>query len=486
MRDSLFHITRGGGISIQARIREMLVSAILNEQLPLAEPLPSCRALAKRLGVSRNTVVLSYQGLVDDGYLTSRQRSGFFVNPEILDGRPAVRAKPVKPVEGGLDWDRLFRVRPSRQHNIEKPANWQTYPYPFVYGQIDPGLFPIAAWRECTRQALGLKDIGQWTADALHMDDPTLVEQVRTRLLPRRGIWVSEDEILITLGAQNALYLLASLLVGEGKTVGIENPGYLDVRNIFGLKTAKLKPIDVDSHGLPVDERLDECDYVYVTPSHQFPTTATMPAERRAALLRRAASAGFVVIEDDYEFETNYAGPETPALKSMDEAGRVIYVGSLSKSLFPGLRLGYLVGPPPLIAEARALRRLMMRHAPNNNQRTTALFLSLGHYDALIRRLHRVYRGRWQAMADALSRHLPDSAQSPNFGGTSFWVRGPDSLDAGKLAEAALDEGIVIEPGHVLFAAKSPPRNYFRLGFSAIPEERIEPGIRLLAGLIGG
>ena len=484
MRDSLFHIERGGGISIQSRIREMLVSAILNDQLPADEALPSCRALARRLGVSRNTVVLSYQGLVDDGYLTAKLRSGFFVNPEMLDARPLTRPKPPVPARDGPDWENLYRVTPSRQINIEKPANWQSYPYPFVYGQIDPGLFPIAAWRECTRQALGLKGIGQWTADSYYADDPSLVEQVRTRLLPRRGIWVSADEILITLGAQNALYLLASLLVGENRTVAIEDPGYPDIRNIFGLKTQNITPIEVDDGGLPIDERLDSCDFAYVTPSHQFPTTVTMPRTRREALLARATAGDFVVIEDDYEFETNYVGPETPALKSMDETGRVIYVGSLSKTLFPGLRIGYLVGPAPLIAEARALRRLMMRHVPNNNQRTTALFLSLGHHDALIRRLHRVYRARWQAMTAALSRYLPESSRTPNFGGTSFWVRGPDTLDAGRLGELALEEGIVIEPGQVLFAREGAPRNYFRLGFSTIPEERIEPGIRLLADLI--
>ena len=484
MRESLFYLKRRAGVSIQASIREMLVSVILSEQLPPAEPLPSCRELARRLGVSRNTVVLAYQGLVDDGFIEARQRSGYFVNPEIVENPPAEHAAPAEPPADEPDWGAMFRVHPGQQPNIEKPANWQSYPYPFVYGQIDPGLFPIAAWRECTRQALGLKGIGQWTADSLHLDDPELVEQIRTRVLPRRGIWVSPDEILITLGAQNALYLLASLFVTPDSTVAMEEPGYPDVRNIFALKTQRIEPIPVDGAGLPVDERLDSCDFVYVTPSHQFPTTVTMPAERREALLERAAESDFVIVEDDYEFETNYIGRPTPALKSMDRNGRVVYVGSLSKTLFAGLRLGYLVASKPLIAEARALRRLMMRHAPNNNQRTTALFLSLGHHDALVRRLHRVYRTRWQAMDDALARHLPESARVPSFGGTSAWVRGPDGLDAEALAEHALAEGIVIEPGHVHFMATPQPRNFFRLGFSAIPEERIEPGIRLLAGLI--
>jgi len=471
-------------MSIQAGIREMMVSAILDRQLPLEEPLPSCRVLAQRLGVSRNTVVLAYQGLVDDGFIAARQRSGFFINPNILEKPPASRPEPAGPATGGPDWAALLHVHPARQTNIRKPADWQSFPYPFVYGQIDPGLFPIAAWRDCTRQALGLKEIAEWTADSMHSDAPGLVEQIRSRVLPRRGIWVSPDEILITLGAQNALYLVASLLVRDRTVVAMEDPGYTDMRNIFALKTDRIRPIRVDGEGLPVDSRLDGCDLVFVTPSHQSPTTVTMPAARRRALLHRAAEKGFVIVEDDYEFETNYMGSPTPALKSLDRDGRVIYIGSLSKTLFHGLRLGYLVAPAPLISEARALRRLMMRHPPNNNQRTTALFLALGHHEALVRRLHRVYRGRWRAMDEALSRYLPETHHAPNFGGTSFWVRGPQGLDADMLARNALEEGIVIEPGSIHFMSDRPPRNFFRLGFSSIPEERIEPGIRLLADLV--
>ncbi|MEC9367740.1 MAG: PLP-dependent aminotransferase family protein [Pseudomonadota bacterium] len=484
MRESLFDLPQGNKLSLQSQIRELLVSAILGGQIPPQDRLPSSRQMARRLGVSRNTVVLAYQALIDDGYLVARERSGYFVNDKILGGRVSRPAAAARTDGHAPDWKARFRVLPAGQENIKKPSNWQDYPYPFIYGQVDHTLFPIAEWRECSRQALGKQWLDAWTSDFRDRDDPMLVEQIRTRLLPRRGIMATEDEGLVTLGAQNALYLLASLLVARDTVVAMEDPGYTDVRNIFRLRTDRLMPVAVDQQGLPVDERLARADLVFTTPSHQFPTTVTMPPERRSALLASAIKHDFVIVEDDYEFETNYVSEPTPALKSSDRDGRVIYIGSLSKTLFPGLRMGYLVGPAPLIEQARALRRLMVRHAPNNNQRTAALFLALGYHDALVHRLHRAYRERWMEMGRALEVHMPRSSRVPSFGGSSFWVRGPSELDADELAQVALGEGIIIEPGSIHFAARSAPRNCFRLGFSSIRAEFIEPGVKLLARLI--
>jgi len=486
MRDAIFHLKRGENASLQAQIREMLVNAILSGQLLGDAPLPSSRKMSKNLAVSRNTVVLAYQDLVDDGYLIARERSGYYVNSEFVG--QAVQGDPIAEAsdERSPDWDKRFRVHPTKQENIEKAIDWPSYPYPFVYGQVDQQLFPLPAWRECARQALGRRAMDAWTGDRLIHDDPMLVEQIRTHILPRRGITAHADEILVTQGAQNALYILASLLFTDKTTVGLETPGYPDMFNIARLKTDNVIPFQVDDEGLPIDERISPCDYLYVTPSHQFPTTVTMPLDRRIQLLKRATDDDIVLIEDDYEFETNYVGRPTPALKSMDEHGRVVYVGSLSKSLFPGLRLGFMVAPRPLIEEARALRRLMLRHPPTVNQRQTALFLALGHHDALIHRLHREFRNRWEVMDKALQHYLPASATRPSFGGTSFWVKGPENTDASELAAAAKEEGVLIEPGRVHFLGDERPRNYFRLAFSSISSDRIEPGIRILSDLIYG
>ncbi len=488
MQDVIFHLKRDGTSSIQAELRQQLVAGILGGQIPTGEPLPSSRLLAKRLSISRNTVSIVYQTLVDDGYLMSAERRGFFVNPEIRDGAMTMpsldKGKAAPPSVNAPDWASMFRVLPSTQRNIDRPSDWQSYPYPFIYGQVDKDLFPIVEWRECSRQALGRKGLDAWAADSYNNDDPLLIEQIRTRLLPRRGIMADEDQILVTLGAQNALYLLSSLLIRPDVTVAMEEPGYQAARNAFLLKSNDVRPVPLDQDGLIVDDRLKDCGFVYVTPSHHYPSTVTMSLARRRALLDRASEDGFVIIEDDYESETNYLSEPIPALKSLDRDDRVIYVGSLSKSLFPGLRLGYMVGPRELVRETRALRRLMLHHPPNNNQRTAALFMALGYHDTLIKRLHKVYRERWQEMGEALEKHLPNASDVPSFGGTSYWVKGPRGLDAEILAEDALKQGVVIEPGHMTFGRSRPPKNFFRLAFSSIAAEKIEPGIRIISRLI--
>lgn len=485
MREHLFHLSSESGASLQSQLREMMVRAILGGHILPGSAVPSCRQLAKQLGVARNTVVLAYQHLVDEGYLVARERSGYYVNQDILAGR--VAAEPGEPESGdmfGPDWSGRLRTTPSRWRQIVKPKDWLEYPYPFIYGQCDLALFPVADWRECARRALSVGAIRGWARDSIDRDDPQLLEQIHTRLLPRRGVWASPDEILITVGAQHALYLIANLFMDDDTMVGIEDPGYVDARSIFRMKTAHLTGLPVDTSGLIPDEALDHCDYVYVTPSHQSPTTVTMPLERRHELLARSVDSDFVIIEDDYESEFNYVGQPTPALKSLDHSDRVIYVGSLSKTLAPGLRLGYMVGPKTLIEEARALRRLMLRHPPANNERAVALFLSLGHHDSLVRRLSHAYKERWQVMGEALARHFPESARMPTFGGTSYWVRGPEDLDARTLVARAAGRGILIEPGDVFFLSDAPPGNFFRLGFSSIPVDRIEPGIEALAGIV--
>jgi GntR family transcriptional regulator/MocR family aminotransferase len=485
--NQLIQLTFKSQISLQAQIREMLVVAILDGQIPVGVALPSTRVLAQQLGVARNTVALAYELLVNEGYLQTRSRSGHFVNAEILAGHARARPRAIAPADAppAIAWSPRLRSSVSRQRNIVKPADWQKYPYPFLYGQFDPAQMPVAGWRECSIQALSSVEVRAWAGDHIDADDALLIEQIQTRLLARRGVWAAPDEILVTVGAQHALFLLATLLVGTATTVGVEDPGYPDARNIFASRTPSVVVLPLDGDGLALSVALDACEYVYVTPSHQCPTNVTMPLARREALLDWAQRRDRVLIEDDYEIELGFEGRVQPALKSLDRSGRVIYVSSLSKTLAPGIRLGYIVASRELIKELRALRRLMLRHPAANNERSVGLFLAMGYHDALLRRLTRTYAERAPVVASALERYLPDVTFRTVAGASSFWLRFPESVNTRALAAAAILNGVLIEPGDVFFAADSlakyAPKNYARLGFASIATDRIEPGIAALA-----
>lgn len=491
----LFQLSSESGISLQGQIRQQLVSAILGRQLPEGSALPSSRELARDLGVARNTVILAFQQLAEEGFIITRARRGYFVADRLPDPQmqstvvrkprdktiPAEHLRPSPSQPNTPDWQGRTRHMTALRA-IAKPREWQSYPYPFIYGQFDPALFPTADWRECTRMALAVLEIRGWASDLIDRDDPLLIEQLQKHILPRRGVWASADEIMVTLGAQNALYLLADLLMKDA-TVGLEDPGYSDARNIFSMRCKELIPLPIDHAGLLPDAEIERCDYVFVTPSYQCPTTVTMPLERREALLEKAREHDVVLIEDDYDMENPVSDQPIPALKSLDREGRVIYVGSLSKSFVPGLRMGYIVAPPEVIRQARALRRFMLRHPPANNQRATALFISLGHHDALLRRVAPVYHRRAKTMRDALQRHLPACRFQNSPGASSFWIEAPPGVDARLLTEVALKHGLIIEPGDDFFASHAPCR-FFRMGFSSIVEERIDEGVKLLAQLL--
>ena len=478
MWSQLIRLSGEDGKPLQWQIRQAIVSAISERLLPPGTRLPSSRDLATILSVARNTVVLAYQQLVDEGILAAQERSGHYVaerSAAVGSARPEMFADRTGP-----DWDGRMRQRPSLDRNIIKPADWQSRPYPFVYGQPDAALFPVNDWRECVRAALGALEIRDWSRDLIDGDDPLLIAEIRKRVLPLRGVWATEDEVMVTLGAQQALFLLANLLIDGTTRVGIEDPGYPDARNIFRSRGAALSLLPLDAQGLQVTPTAGACDILYVTPSHQCPTTVTMPMERRQALLALAEAQDSLLIEDDYEIETPPGRTPLPALKSLDRSGRVLYVGSLSKTLAPGLRLGFLVAPAPVIREMRALRRLMLRHPPANNQRAAALFISLGHYEAHLKRLARAMHEREALVETALTRELPAMRWRPAPGTTSVWAEAP-GRDTRDLAIRALAAGVVIEPGDVFFGGEEPPHSYFRLGFSSIPAARIDKGIAALA-----
>ncbi|MEM9279383.1 MAG: PLP-dependent aminotransferase family protein [Pseudomonadota bacterium] len=484
MKEILFELDASLPASLQAQLREKVVNAIMSRALQPGERLPSSRSLSKHLKVARNTVTLAYQALADDGYLTPRPRSGYVVNEDA----------PVNPLgfldtgrQSGekIDWDHRIHRNSENLKVVSKPLNWREYEFPFVYGQADFNLFSHSEWRDCARQALGARDFGALAGDFGFNDDPMLVNYITSHSMPQRGIYKVPEHVLVTLGAQNALFLVAELLVRPDTVVGLENPCYPDIRNIVSARTDNIQFFEVDDGGFVLDEeKLSRCDVIFITPSHQSPTTATMPVERRKELLRLAEKHDFVIIEDDYEFEMNFLAPPSPALKSMDEKARVVYIGSFSKSLFPGLRLGYLAGPDALVSEARNLRHLMFRHPPGHSQRTAAYFMALGHYGSQMRKLKKKYAERREAMAEALTEHGLVDANAAKFGGTSFWIKGPENLNTDHLADTLMERGVLIDPGSPFFGTPDAPKNYFRIAYSSIRRAKIPEGVARIASTI--
>lgn len=486
MYENMIVIDRQTSESLQMQIRRQMAIGIVNRQFPLHEPLPSIRRLASDLKVSVTTVALAYKALKKDGFVVSRDRSGYYVNPGVLvdPGHRATAAgqRAATELPSRIDYARLFRGRSFDRERVVKPADALVrYRYPFVCGLIDPSLFPLAQWRQCVRDAVSVVGVGNCATDFSETDDQMLIEQLIQRVLARRGIFARPDEVLVTVGGQQALYVAIRLLLAPGETIGVEDPGYPDVVNMARIEGINVQRLPVDDGGLILSERLDRCKCLYVTPSHQFPTTVTMPLERKSRLLQLTRQHGQFVIEDDYEAEISFNKTPPRALKSLDRWGNVIYVGSLSKSLLQGLRLGYLVADREFIREARALRHYMLRHPPVNNQRSVALFLQRGYFDRFVAKLTRIYGRRCDVMHEALERHFPGAAVKPEYGGAIIWVTLPEDVDAGVLHELVEPEGVFFETGGFTFSDERGNRNHIRLGYSVIDEALIPEGIDRIA-----
>ena len=486
MYENMIAIDRESPESFQKQIRRQIAIGILNRQYGLHRPLPSIRRLATDLEVSVTTVALAYETLKNDGFVEARDRSGFFVNPDVLTD-PGHALKPDVPAEIAasqprLDYRSFFEGRSFNLLRVVKPADCLLrYRYPFVCGLIDPSLFPIASWRECVRDSVNAVEIGNWATDYSDTDDPMLVEQLIQRVLAKRGIVAHPDEVLVTVGGQQALYLAMRLLLSPGETIGVEDPGYPDVINMASMERVEVQRLPVDRQGLVLSDDLGSSKCLFVTPTHQFPTTVTMPLERKRDLLEITKTNGQFVIEDDYESDISFNLTPPPALKSLDDWGNVIYTGSLSKSLLPGLRIGYLVADREFIREARALRHHLIRHPPVNNQRSVALFLQRGYFDRFVAKITNIYRQRCEVMHEALERHFPGASEKPDYGGAIIWLRLPEEADAGVLHDRVQSEGVYFETGGFTFSDERNNRNHIRLGYSVIGESLISEGIEKIA-----
>ena len=449
-----------------------LLDAVRSGRLEPGERLPPTRTLAIDLGVSRTTVATAYDRLVAEGFLTARVGAGTFV----ADG-----ARPVRPPRRGTD----LAPRPDWDHEPHPTSGSSAKPaHDFRVGIPDARLFPFDTWRRLVTAELrvGAHDLGVYADPAGH---PPLRAAIARQLALSRGVTVGPEEVLVTSGTQQALDLVTRVLVGPGDVVAIEEPGYPLARDVFASYGAKVVPVPVDDEGLVVEALPAATRLVFTTPSHQFPTGPPLSLGRRRALLDFAARHRCAVLEDDYDSEFRFTERPLETLHSMDDAGRVLYLGTFSKSLVPGLRFGYLVAPEPLQAALRAALQLSVGYLAVPEQAALARFLEDGLFARHLRRARTAYAERRALVLEAIHGPLaPHLELVPCQAGLHVTSLLRDqAVDDAEISRRAAELGVVVE-ALSSYAVSGAPRGIV-LGYGAADPATITPGLALLAGVLG-
>ena len=441
---------------LHRQIYDSLRGAIVDGRLRAQTRLPATRALADDLGISRNTVILAYDQLHAEGYLERRVRGGTYVARALPDRSLRVdRSRAATPVRleavSAQLPKRLLSRRGESLAGIPIPAsvNTELPPRPFRPGVPALDQFPTAVWAKlCARhwRRAGARALAYGHSAGYR----PLREAIAAYVSAARGVRCTSEEVVIVGGAQQALDIATRLLLDPGEAVWLEDPGYVGARAAFAAAGARIVAVPVDAEGLDVAEgerRAPEARMAFVSPSHQHPLGMVMSARRRAGILDWARRADAWILEDDYDSEIRYRGRPLMSLQGMDGDGRVIYVGTFSKTLFPALRLGYVVVPPRLVGPFATARLLADRHSSVAEQAVLADFIAEGHYARHLRRMRALYAERQRALLDAAAEHLDGLAEihETNAGMNLIaWL--PPGIDDVAVYRAALAAGVEAPP----------------------------------------
>lgn len=482
--DLALKVEQSGNVSLHRHIARQIRDAISAGRLGPGVRLPSSRSLAAQLGVSRNTIVNAYEELLADEYLEGRHGSGTYVSRRLPQlsaggGSPAPSNRRSGVERRLASWAaRLPDLR------IPEPGAVAPLQYDFRPGLGAWEAFPWSLWRRIlAREWRRMEGVGMGYGDPSGYEP--LRESVAKYLARSRGIRCSAGQVVVVNGTQQALDLLARLLLDKEQSVVLEDPGYPAAHNLFAVHGARLLPVGVDEQGLMVGE-LPESGVraALVSPSHQFPTGATMSLDRRLALLAWAERCHALLLEDDYDGDFPGEGRLMPALQGLDRSGSVVYLGTFSNVLFPGLRVGYAVLPPDLVAPFVAAKDLADRQTPILEQRVVAAFLAEGHLERHLRRMRDLYMARREALLNAIREQLPGRADlATSSGGLHILVWLYADVDEHELQFKAAEMGIGVYPAGQCFIRRSEQPGLV-LGFGGMDETRIREGIARLAGLI--
>lgn len=460
-------------LQIAAGLREMILGGALRP----GERLPATRTLAQELGVARATIVESFERLLAEGLLETRVGSGTYVSA-VLDAERPSAAPPIEaaPTERA-------RLARSMTHAAERfVARLPHEPRPFTTALPAYDAFPMAEWtRLATRHWRNPRHM------VLGYPDPCgyqpLREAIAAHLRTNRGIRCDWRCVFIVAGAQQAFQLIAGTLIDPGDRVWFEDPGAIGARNSLVMQGADLVPVPVDESGLCVERGLElapDFALAFVTPSHQQPLGAKLSLERRFALLKAVAASGAFVIEDDWDGEFCFSGQPLPTLKGIDAAERVLYVGTFSKSLFPALRLGYLLAPTSLVPAFESSLAAFSPGVPTALQATVADFIAEGHFATHVRRMRRLYAERYQALVAAIEMHLADwLGIVPTTTGMHTVAFLKRDLKAEAVCAEAAKLGLTVAPIS-RFCIAPYPREGVVLGFSGFTPAQIAAAVPLL------
>jgi GntR family transcriptional regulator/MocR family aminotransferase len=479
--DLLIHIDRRG--ALQQQIYAGIRRAILEGVVEPGTRLPSSRALASDLGVSRTTTLLALEQLLAEGYLSARRGSGTYVAGELPDDLP--RARAAGPVAKSSPRPLSRRgaalvATPPAARRIGGP------PRAFRLGTPGLDLFPVRLWAQLSNRRLRSVTPAQLDyGEAAGLRE--LREAIADHVGTARGTRASAEQVFVTSGAQRGLDVLCRLLLDPGDRAWMEEPGYPGARSALLGAGARILPVRVDEEGLDVDgaaRRGSAPRLVFVTPSHQFPLGVPMSLPRRLALLQWARAARAWVIEDDYDSEFRYGARPIPCLHGLDADGRVIYVGSFSKTLFPALRLGFLIVPTDLHEKMLWARRAAEVHSPRLDQAVLADFMAGGHFDRHLRRMRAAYGERLEVLAAATARLCGGAlALRPVWTGLHA-VGDLDGVDAERVWHEAAARGVEVTPLRQYYFGRGKPANGLVLGFAPVRPDALTRGMERLAEAI--
>ena len=477
-------IDRQSEVPIYRQIEKFLREGILSGRLAPDTRLPATRKLAQDLGVNRITVGNAYAELEADGLISSQVGSGTYV-------LPPWQIQPAPEAESALPWplwqqDLQTRGDTSKRDQLLKVLNKSQHPDPisFAGGVSDPQRFPVDEFRKVIQNVMRRDGI-----TALEYGDVRGYAPLRNtiaHILASQGVQISPDNILITAGSQQALALVTQFLLKQRDVILVESPTYSDALGLFADLGLKVVGIPIDEDGMQVDklERLllqHHPKLIYTIPNFQNPSGTCLSGQRRRQLVSLADRHNIPILEDDYVGDLRYEGRAQPALKALDPGGRVIYISTFSKMLMPGLRVGFLTAEGPVYDSLVNFKSFNDLTTSNLIQRALESFVTVGRYQAHLRRSCQAFRKRRDAMMSAIHHYMPRDVRvyTPR-GGLFAWLRLPDNLSCNKLFSFAVEEGVSFSPGTFFFPDSSSGEDWMRLNFSKQTPDNIQEGMMRL------